>query len=884
MRKYILWILVCAIAITTLPPRSIVAIASGTVKSDYAYFLNSAADSASVDFGAEITEHGISLKDGQKLGISDQSHPYYNETEVLDGVTGRHQYAANSMYLTVDKSHYEDTDREFLVSIVFYDFGPGEGAFYFEYHTTSGETKRVTIIKPGTNPGWAVETVVIDDMDLSKAYDDGSQVRLVNRAFNTFKKVEIVNVSKAKREKKSVDITCLNSGVRKELSSMYVISKNDTRFANKNLSNTVTGSDIAAMIKTIGTSAPSATLNAEGKVSQGELIRLFMSAVGIAKRDDEDYVSAALRTGIINKNAYFVCDEANATYYNLINITYTALLYEKADGSSFLKTLIEKGFYENKETGSITNAAFNSIYYMMPRKIPYKIITDPQTKRTYRFMSIDSGLTIRPYLGHHGWLPDNSGFVCGKQDGNFYYYNVETQMLVWLDQAEENREELQAYANVDGYIYYRKLTDGIKSLWRVEPKTQKRELLYTAEEGMDIVVRVTNDGRYVLYTKGPINRCDDPEGKITFGVIDLQTGKSISEQQYQFPISNWITHLLIHPIDPNIVEFSHETDTRYYDWTQIRDRSNIMDMTTGEVITFNQGVQPDGRSVQGITHQNWSEDGEYLYFCAEIPWGTSESGEAPAFIRINKDGTHRQYFKSNMPVDVINHGTASGDNKWAAVDKQYLSLLNLETHQIFPIVDIRGVILTQGHPFHPHPEITSNYIISWGHKHDGALGVAWMDFNYIAKNEAAKGGRYAFGDDVTRISYENLECESSEVKKAGINTVKTKPGKAIFLDINPEIVDTDNEAVKITFDYYDNSRAPIVLHYTKGVEDVNDCWRVYNKKKRIQRNATNKWKTAEIIIESGNFENIGKFESDIKIVGEGLNTYIANVKVERLDK
>ena len=49
--------------------------------------------------------------------------------------------------------------------------------------------------------------------------------------------------------------------------------------------------------------------------------------------------------------------------------------------------------------------------------------------------------------------------------------------------------------------------------------------------------------------------------------------------------------------------------------------------------------------------------------------------------------------------------------------------------------------------------------------------------------------------------------------------------------------------------------------------------------KIIKRTNTNKWKTAEIVLDSANLENIGKHFSDIKITGSPANLYISDLKV-----
>ena len=172
---------------------------------------------------------------------------------------------------------------------------------------------------------------------------------------------------------------------------------------------------------------------------------------------------------------------------------------------------------------------------------------------------------------------------------------------------------------------------------------------------------------------------------------------------------------------------------------------------------------------------------------------------------------------------------------------------------------------------------------SWGEERDGILGISWINYTDILENEVAKGGRYPFGDDVTRVSYKGLECESSITTRAGKECAVAKPGTSIFFDINPEVIDVDDGAAKITFEYFDDGTKPLVLTYTKGVEEKNDAWKVYNKTINISRDNTKKWKTAEVVIDCGNFESIGKFETDFKIRSTEKNAYIANVKVEPIE-
>ncbi|MEE1048900.1 MAG: hypothetical protein U0M60_15965, partial [Clostridia bacterium] len=197
---------------------------------DYAYFMNTTEDSAYSMLGETIENKGMEFFDGIGMGITEKSNAFYNELILLDGLYARKQYSSNNAFFKINKDFYETGDTEFLISIVFYDFGPSEGKFYFEYFCENGATKQVTLVKPGTNPGWAVKTVCLDDMDLTKEYENGANFRIINGAYNAFKKVEVINLSKAKREKKNVPVTGLGVELRTEMESLRLIDINDERF------------------------------------------------------------------------------------------------------------------------------------------------------------------------------------------------------------------------------------------------------------------------------------------------------------------------------------------------------------------------------------------------------------------------------------------------------------------------------------------------------------------------------------------------------------------------------------------------------------------------------------------------------------------------------
>lgn len=857
-----------------------------TANTDYEYFMSTDKDSAYALFGRKIEQKYCTFIDGLAQGINDPDDPLYSENVVLDGLESRKYYNKNSVYLKIDSEFFEENDHEFLFSIVFYDFGPSEGTFYFEYHSTDGTVKQVKLIKPGKNPGWSVKTVCADDIDLTKLYENGATVRIVNGAYNAFKKIEIINVSKLRREKKVSEITCLGNEKRATLQQLRIISESDVRFLNKNLAEACTVYDSEYFkyilsgknVKDI----PNECRNI--KITQGELLKSYMNMLGIISNNVDDIYAYAKSIKFIESADFFMYDSAEANYYNLISVISEALSYKDNLGKTQLSKMIENGYYDDIDVSQIKNDAFIDAYYSHPKKNEYKTITDNETKRSYKFIDFFGGTLLRPYLTMQSWTQDGKKFLCGTESGYIFLYDTESQMMIFLDKAQPHKHHINAMVADNGWIYYSK-SEGGYSLWRIHPQTLEKEMLYEFPKGVSFTyMNITNDGRYASFEISDPNYVyERPKDTYPIVRLCLET-KEVVHRYYSFDFSNWAAHYQINPVYPNLIFFAHETDTSKYVYANTYDRVNIMDIDTGNVVTFNQGQYSNGNAVQMATHETWSADGEYLYFCS---WATDRgeySGNLPAVIRINKDGTHRQYYYNTSPESGFNHCFINGDGTFAAVDQHYLSLLSTQTNQLFPIVNHDVYIGTLSHPYHPHPHIAKNkHIMNWGQINNTILGIAWYDFTHIVENEVAKGGRFAINDMVSRVSYENIDCESAEVLYKGENCIYAKPGKELYLDINEAIVDTSDGAVEITFDYLDNGSAPIVLTYTKGVKEQNDAWKIFNKKQIIKRLDSKKWKNARIVIDSGNFENIGDYSTDFKIGGLYSGIYIKNIKIERLD-
>ncbi len=854
---------------------------------EYAYFMNTAEGSAHVWLGSEIEERGIKFYDGQSMGITDSKDPLYNETVTLDGLVARKQYSANTSYFKLDEEYYDENDTEFVISLVFYDFGPSEGKFYFEYISTTGNKEQITIIKPGTNPGWMVKTMCLDNVDMKATYDNGANFRIQNGAYNAFKKLEIVNIAKAKRDKKAVQMTSLGADIRTELESLNIIKENDTRFTSANLGKPCTGTDAVSVLNVI-TGGVNQNQHASKELTQGELVEICFNALKLTKNADESWIDAGKRLGVVDTQDFLLFDEAPATNYNLINIMHGTLVYQNSKGGSLLADLINSGFYENVDVVSIRSDAFQRIYYAQPRKLPKKKIINSRTGRTYYHVNFFGTTLLRGYTDCITVLPDGKGMICGTPQGQMYRYDFESEMMYYLDQTVGATTHLSAYACPNGWVYYQKRANNITTIWRIHPYTFEKEELIDLPLGFSpSFFNTTNDGRYMSFECYSYGKSFPVPANTTAIIRADLVEKKIEYTYYGFDFAHNLNHHQINPVYPNIIAFSHEyTSELGLGPDDILDRCNIMDIETGKVWKYNSGILPDGRTVELVAHEVWGMSGNYRWFTSSPVDSGFGNPAGRSIVRVDLEGRHRQYFSSGSYASSGNHVGISGDEKMICFDGT-VTLQSAETHQLFPIVNPNRKNYTgnSSHPYHAHPQISyTGNIATWGEVDNNILGISWIDYTDILNNEVAKGGRYEFGDDVTIVDYEGLECDSFFTTKAGKDAVAAKPGASVFIDIDPDVIDVDNGAVKITFDYFDNGTKPMQMIYTKGVEEYNDVWQSFNMEAEIRREGTNKWRTAEVTIPCGNFESIGKFETDFKIRSGEKTLYIANVRVESIKK
>ncbi len=879
--------------------------------SSFDYFENTGNENAYIFFDSSLGASHISYREDISGGS--------NFTQ--DKLSGK---SFNNLYFNISDSFYtKGTDTEFLISVVYYDYWDNSEDFMLTYHNLSGEKVEVRIEKQNREVGWTVATTSIKNPDFSKMYETGiaknkASLRLSCPGANPIRKIEIANFSKLRRDKKSSSMTALGSTAAENLFELGILTENEANlFFGEDLLAQSSKYELEIINNAFSGKDASISESFKGQLlTQKMLLTSFIRLAGYTP-PTIGVVEYAIGKGIIGAEEFFLSDDAPATRYNLITLAKACLYFDPDPDDHvselpIFKKLLENGIFNGVGISKLRSNGSKEMVdvYLYEDKKLVSSLNEGIEGVTYNFVNYYGEMLYRPYLTLNSWSTGGEAFACatleedlGLNPYHLYMYNIKTNTIHYIDDIYSR----DACEIVNGeYIYYLKKSETAEgqvqsSIWKKHvSQDDEPELVIEIPIGSPSpTMHITNDGRYVSVA-GKTDYFDIPEGTTLLGTLDLETGE-YKYTYYSYNYSNVVSHIQINPEYPDLLFFAHEGDgdefRLEFNYTNIEERANIMNLDTSEATPIHQGhIEEKDQGFFTFSHEQWSHDGEYLY--VTNLGGRTTDAPIRGVVRVNKDGTHRKYYDYELP-DFLhdqkiylssNHSSPSGDNRYFSVDNAEVSILSAQTHQIFPICQLPAS--GKGHPYHAHAVIASDsYVVSWGdvtQDEQMVLGVAWYDFSHLDDTILAEGGRFSLNEDIeyvryheTRDKYPELLADITEETKDGKNALYAPEGKNIYLDINENIVDSSDETVKITFEYYDDSTEPITLSYTKGYRERNDLCETLNMFKTVQRNGSNTWKTASLVIESGNFEGIGKYESDFSITGAG-GVYIGDVRAETL--
>jgi len=859
------------------------------------------ASTAYIYFEEEFRGSGITAVDGLKDGITDPNDPNWSEISSENGVIGRKVYKANFINMNLDPSFYDEGDTEFIVSIYFYDYGPSVGYFHFDYNSQTSPSQRISIQKLGINPGWHKVMLYVKDAKFNGGLPGGADFRLANNAYNLYSKIEITNVSKAKREgvalpafnQSNIDLvadvglyggdnfdydsTVTRKQVLYELIDSMGLSTQIKREALLSSGPYHKGDIfIDYAIKNGIASGPESDFRPDDEITVRELLTFYIRAFGYG--DGNEYLSAeqyAKRIGIVTDIDMMYLMDTPATKRQVAAVIANSLTLEnKRTGVRSTTLLYKTGKLTFEQLEKIDQAAAFEAYYETPKKHPADTIIDKTSGRTIKIMNLPKAGTVRPYVTNQQFTSDGSRFIVADQGyGIMYEYNIKDETLHYLDRTTISGTGYAHITSNDVVFYGRSQTE----IWKMDLNTYEKELVSVVPEERKITgLQATDDGKYLTcfwYEQdseddwvGETNRIRIvPRLNTETGEWDTTTIVKVFESE-SYP---QVGHPIMNPKYDNLVMFCHEGTTQY-----VHDRIWLGDFNTGETKNlFVQATRPGDKVITGepTGHEVWSMDGNYVYFIKYPMFGTNVGISGMA--RISKDGINREYVNDEY---LYWHCYGSPDNKWMVADTQEkdatakVVLASTETYESILLADFALPKRTPDHPYQPHPVFSQdgNYI-NWqmiNPLRDNALGCAWMDISDIREN-APQGDRFKLNDKVSYPSYTSGVNYVEKTTVEDVEAVVIPKGNGLYLDVDDKVIFNDNTSVKVTITYLDNFKGNINVYYTSGIKSTDDLCNRENMVTKISTKGTGKWVTEQIEISDINMANGCKFVTDLRVEG-----------------
>lgn len=868
---------------------------------------------AYIYFENEFRGSNMTAVDGLKQGITDANDANWSEYSSENGVTGRKVYKANFVNMNLDSAYYDKSDSEFVVTIYFYDYGPSIGYFHLDYNSIESDSKRISIQKTGANPGWHKVMLYITDASFRGALPGGADLRLANNAYNLYAKVEVTNVSRAK--KNGVELSAFNQNNISLLAECglygntqgFDYSANITRkdalyvmLGNLGLTSKIKRDALISSgpypdgdiyidyaIKNGIASGPQSAFRPNDYITVRELLTFYVRALGYddgkAYSDIESYAKDA---GFITAADMIYLMDKPATKSQMAAIIFNSLVIEhKTTKERPSTSLYLNGKISYENLSKINQGAALEALYNTPQKHPADTIIDKTSGRTIKIMNLPKSGTVRPYVTNQQFTTDGSRFIVADQaNGIMYEYNIHDETLHYLDRVTMSGT---GYAHItsNNVVFYGKSQTEI---WKMDLNTYKKELVSVVPNERKITgLQATDDGKYLTcfwYEQdseddwvGQTNRIRIvPRLNVETGEWDTSTIVKVFDSE-SYP---HVGHPIMNPKYDNLVMFCHEGTTQY-----VHDRIWLGDFDTGETKNlFVQATRPDDKVITGepTGHEVWSLDGEYVYFIKYPMFGTNVGISGMA--RITKDGINREYVNNEY---LYWHCYGSPDNKWMVADTQEkdatakVVLASTETYESVILADFALPKRTPDHPYQPHPVFSQdgNYI-NWqmiNPLRDNVLGCAWMDISDIRAN-GPQGGRFKLNDTVSYPSYTGGINYVQKTNADGVEAVVIPKGNGLYANVDDKLIFDENTSVKVSITYLDNAEGKINVYYTSGIKTTDDLCNRENMVTTITTKGTNKWVTEEFALSDINMANGCKFVTDLRIEAT-MDITVSDIKV-----
>lgn len=656
---------------------------------------------------------------------------YYSEPAEFKGVKGRQVWKENYLTFKLGENFADEEDTIFCISLDYWDYA-SDGYFYLEYISSeTGEMVTHQVLKLGllqqTDGAWFRLNIYVTDMALGGKMEGGGDFLIRTRAFNTYSRVEVRNVSRAAASNEYLGVfnetsakqlntlglfdgfgtgnafdPCLDKELtRQEAVKQMIISYGlKDEAVSRSLAPGVTNVD-AEYIPYVGLAQSlgifgKEELDMSATFKQQELVEWFMRLVGVPETAIKtDTYKNAKKYGVLTDSNVTCQPERPATVDALVGMAMNvfAVDHVKTGISPFSKAL-EEGTITPESLEGKTGSWFWKWILTHDIKVSKTTHKDWHSGRIYYsfgFMGLNSYV---PYFTQKWMSVDSTRlFFCVNSD-MLMEYNIVTETVHYIGRVRSwNTGFMVTPLN---NLWW---TDKLGVIWKLDLDTYE----YTnmgqipiEQVGTEGWLQVNND-ETLLGVFWEVDKSGTYDGTkaTSFPILDLTTGEWDRSHLYGFPTPYYNPmHVMLNPGEnhKNLVHFCHEGSAfEYYSGNSIYqyDRNYVMNTDTDEVYNiFKQRWlrTPIGNNMAtGVTgehsvHEFWSYDGEWLGTITgggTIGGGPHEYGYHNATaVLMRYDGSDKWYIPadftyaetySNLGAN-INHGQITKDMRWIVGD------------------------------------------------------------------------------------------------------------------------------------------------------------------------------------------------------------------------
>lgn len=868
-------------------------------------------DNAYIIFEKNPREHKMSYV----RGPNNKEDELYSENVVFGGIECRQVFVQNKFHMSFEDGFAKSSDRQFCFIMDYWDYSGG-GSYRLEYTVDEqGTTKTVRIPKTGVegtnNYQWHRVTAFVGDACFTGSMDNNADFRILSNAYNAFSKIEVINLSGKATTTDHIGVFNKEQAKTLDLLGLIVKEEEEDVTSDEFLSREITlkeavchtvrilgiesGNDEAIMSYAVKNNLLKGLSAADenGKITQRELLRIYFNILGINASPDEEQ-QAAEAAGIIKGENFVFQMNKNANFDNLAAVARNTLILKRQGAErTYLHTMFQNGVFSGEDLAACGDAEFVDSILKGSIKIMPEVRVDETSNRTYYVLSLFGQDAIKSYYTAQCWATDNKRFYFYDKNKSMYEYNIETNILTYIDDL------LSSYclcvSKKNGLFYINKQREFI----RLDLDTYESKKIADPPVGSNPNIRNTIDYIQVMDNEEKLSIAwyETPPGwdyqtnrtkYAFFPILDIATGEWDVSKYYGFDTPVTVpNHICISPTNPKLLMFAHEG-------LRIKDRTWCYNLETGKAV--NSFVQKNYipatvydtniASGESFCHEAWVCDGERLFGVkTSTSWNlVNQTIGVCGLVIFNWDGTEKYYANGDYRYNHI--GASVNNDRWFAGDTHFtsdkfnhLALIDAYTGQSYYLARLT----TNGqNPGHAHPQFSHDgRYVTFGLWSENLKNVriGWMDVSDITSN-APKSTRYDISKDCEAPSAEGLAHEIKPVVQNGANAYRIPKGNHMKVNVKKEALYEESADIKLTVEYLDDGAAPIRINYnTWHVLPVFN--RLVEHNLHIERTNTGKWKTKTFNLENVSMDNMQWLGTDFNISGVNSEVIIKDILVEK---